>query len=152
MHATILNADGKGVLRMKELIAVALLVVVLGLFYILYLNGYGVVNAKSALYYFGTPRFGENRNCIKADFQCCNGWIKRVVRLPRSKTYQFVFSSNLTKGAVSVEIYGKGRDPIAVLDDHHPCACVVTGERRIYRVITRFKKADGEYQLCWNEV
>lgn len=152
MHDTILNAGGKGVLQMKELIAVVVLLVVLGVFYILYLNGYGAINAKSALYYFGTPRFGKNRNRIKADFQRCNGFIKRVVRLPRSKTYQFVFSSNLTKGAVSVEIYGKGRDPIAVLDDQQQSACVVTGERRIYRVITRFKKADGEYQLCWNEV
>ena len=136
---------------MKELIAVAVLVVVLGLFYILYLNGYGVVNAKSALYYFGTPRFGENRNCIKADFQRCNGFIKRVVRLPKSRTYRFVFSSSIKKGAVSVEIYGKGREPIAVLDDQKQSACVTTGERTIYRVITRFKKADGEYQLCWEE-
>ena len=137
---------------MEEFIAMAALLLVLGVFAILYLNGYGAINAKSALYYFGTPRIGKNRNRIKADFKCCNGLIKRVVRLSKSKTYQFVFSSTITKGAVTVEIYGKGRDPIAVLDDQKQCACVVTGERTMYRVITRFKKADGEYQLCWQEV
>lgn len=137
---------------MEEVIAIVVLVLVLGLFYILYLNGYGAVNAKSALYYFGTPRFGENRNRIKGDFKCCNGFIKRVVRLSKSKTYQFSFSSNITKGDVSVEIYGKGKELIAVLNNQHPCACVVTGERTVYRVVTKFQKADGEYQLCWNEV
>lgn len=90
---------------MEEVVAIVVLVLVLGLFYILYLNGYGVINAKSALYYFGTPRFGENRNCIKGDFKCCNGFIKRVIHLSKSKTYQFIFSPNITKGDVSVEIY-----------------------------------------------
>lgn len=137
---------------MEEVVAIVALVLVLGLFYILYLNGYGVINAKSALYYFGTPRFGENRNCIKGDFKCCNGFIKRVIHLSKSKTYQFIFSSNITKGDVSVEIYGKGKELIAVLNRQHPCECVVTDERTIYRIVTKFKKADGEYQLCWNEV
>lgn len=137
---------------MGQGIAIGILLLVLGLSYFLYWQGYGVINAKSALYYRGTPRFGKNRNCIKADFGACNGWMKRVVRLSKSKQYQFTFTCHVTRGSVAVELYGKGKEPLAILTENRQSVMVSAGEQTAYRVVTRFVKADGEYQLRWDEV
>lgn len=137
---------------MEQGMAIGILLLVLGLFYFLYRHGFGVINAKSALYYKGTPRLGKNRNCVKADFNTCNGWMKRVVRLPCSRQYRFTFTFHVTKGSVSVELYGKGNKPLAILKENRQSVIVPTGGQTVYRVVTRFVKADGEYQLRWDEV
>lgn len=137
---------------MEQGIAIGILLLVLGLFYFLYLHGVGVINAKSAMYYMGTPRFGKNRNCIKASFGACSGWMKRVVRLSRSKQYRFTFTCHVTRGSVSVELYGKSKEPLAILTENHQSVVVSAGDQTVCRVVTRFVKADGEYQLCWDEV
>lgn len=137
---------------MEQGIAGVILLLGPSLFYFLYLHGFGVINAKSALYYRGTPRLGKNQNCIKADFNACSGWMKRVVRLPKSRQYRFEFTCHVTKGSVSVELYGKEKTPLAVLQENGQSILVSTGEQSIYRVVTRFGKANGEYQLRWNEV
>lgn len=136
---------------MEQGIAIGILLLVLGLSYFLYQHGFGVINAKSALYYAGTPRLGKNRNCIKANFNACNGWMKRVVRLSRYKQYRFTFTFHVTKGSVCVELYGKGKAPLAILTENRQSVVVSTEERNVYRVVTRFEKADGEYELRWDE-
>lgn len=137
---------------MEQGIVIGVLLLVFGLSYFLYLHGFGIINVKSALYYMGTPRFGKRRNCIKADFNACNGWMKRVVRLSKSKQYRFEFTARVTKGSVSVELYGKGKEPLAILTENRQSVVVSAGEQTVYRVVTRFVKADGEYQLRWDEV
>ena len=137
---------------MEQGIVIGVLLLVFGLSYFLYLHGFGVINAKSALYYMGTPRFGKRRNCIKADFNACNGWMKRVVRLSKSRQYRFTFTCHVTRGSVCVELYVKDKAPLAILTENRQSVVVSTSERNVYRVVTRFVKADGEYQLCWDEV
>lgn len=137
---------------MGQGIAIGILLLVLGVFYFLYLHGVGVINAKSAMYYMGTPRLGKSRNCIKASFGTCNGWMKRVVRLSKAKQYRFTFTCHLTRGSVCVELYGKSKEPLAILTEDQQSVVVSAGEQTANRVVTRFVKADGEYQLCWDEV
>lgn len=138
---------------MKEaFIIMAIMTAIICLIYILYLNGFAVVNRKSALFYIGSPRLGQRKNCIEAKFVSCNGTIKRVIRLSPWKRYRFAFSSSTTKGAVSIEIYGKKKEMIAVLNNEHPCTFISTEERTNCRVVTKFMKADGQYKLIWNEV
>lgn len=122
------------------------------IFYLLYLNGFGIVNTKSALFYMSSPRWGKRRNYIEEKFSSCNGSMKRVIRLSQSKRYQFVFSSNTTKGSVSIEIYGTKKKLIAKLNNQQPCAFISTEKKRNLRVVTKFVKADGECKLTWNEV
>lgn len=138
---------------MREALLV-IVMVILGvcLFYILYLNGFGVVNTKSALFYMSSPRWGKRRNCIEEKFSSCNGSIKRVIRLSQSKRYQFVFSSSTTKGSVSIEIYGVKKNLIAKLNNEQPCAFISTEKRTKLLVVTKFIKADGECKLIWKEV
>lgn len=109
------------------------------------------MNRKYALLYTEYPRMGKRRNCIEARFLSCSGVTKRVIRLPRSRRYQFVFSSNTTKGSVCVEIYGTQNALMATLNNEQPCLIISTEEKTGYRVVTKFKNADGEYRLIWKE-
>lgn len=92
------------------------LAAVFGLLYLLYINGIGVINSKSALMYQGCPRVGKNRNRIKAKFVFCSGTTKRVICLHPGKKYRFVFSSAITKGSVCVEIRDRQKENLLVLD------------------------------------
>ena len=132
------------------LLLLAGLIAVFGLVYLLYINGVGVINSKSALVYQGCPRIGKNKNRIKASFTSCCGTIKRVIRLQAGKRYRFVFSSVITKGTVCAEIRDKKKDNLVVLDREHPCAVLsVEPGGRLY-VTTRFTGADGKYELAWD--
>ena len=110
-----------------------------GLGYFLYLNGFLVINAKTALLYIGSPRFGMRRNFTKAKFSSCSGVVKRVICLRKAGRYSFTFLSSTTKGTVFVEIQGRERNVIE------------TDQMKRYRVATRFVQADGECTLFWNK-
>ena len=129
----------------------AVIAMVLGLMYILYRSGCAVMNRKYALLYTEYPRMGKRRNCIEARFLSCSGVTKRVIRLPRSRRYQFIFSSNTTKGSVCVENYGTQNALMATLNNEQPCLIISTEEKTGCRVVTKFKNADGEYRLIWKE-
>ena len=129
----------------------AVIAMVFGLMYILYRSGCAVMNRKYALLYTEYPRMGKRRSCIEARFLSCSGVTKRVIRLPRARRYQFVFSSNTTKGSVCVEIYGTQNALMATLNNEQPSLIISTEEKTGYRVVTKFKNADGEYRLIWKE-
>lgn len=134
----------------KLLLLLAGLIAVFGLVYLLYINGVGVINSKSALVYQGYPRIGKNKNRIKASFISCCGTVKRVIRLQPGKRYRFVFSSVITKGTVCVEIRDKKKENLVVLDQEHPSVILsVEPGDRLY-VTTRFTGADGKYELSWD--
>ena len=122
-----------------------------GLGYFLYLNGFLVINAKTALLYIGSPRFGMRRNFTKAKFSSCSGDVKRVICLRKAGRYSFTFLSSTTKGTVFVEIQGRERNVNATLDRNNPRAVIETDQMKRYRVATRFVLADGECMLFWNK-
>ena len=137
---------------MKEFFIVAVLVIaVLSLLYILYINGFAIINTKSALFYMCYPRFCRRKNSIEEKFISCSGSIKRVICLSRSKKYRFVFSSSVTKGSVYFEIYGAKKKLIAILNDENPCEFISGEQGTRLRVVTKFKNADGESKLIWDE-
>lgn len=132
------------------LLLLAGLIAVFGLVYLLYINGVGAINSKSALVYQGYPRIGKNKNRIKASFTSCRGTVKRVICLQPGKRYRFVFSSVITKGTVCAEIRDKKKESLVVLDQEHPSAILsVEPGDRLY-VTTRFTGADGKYELAWD--
>lgn len=141
----------KGGFSRNMFILPAVIAMIFGLMYILYRSGFAVMNRKYALLYTEYPRMGKRRSCIEARFLSCSGVTKRVIRLPRSRRYQFVFSSNTTKGSVCVEIYGTQNALMATLNNEQPCLIISTEEKTGYRVVTKFKDADGEYRLIWKE-
>ncbi|MFQ7158195.1 MAG: hypothetical protein ACLRPX_00555 [Ruthenibacterium sp.] len=132
-------------------IALGIALLVVCLIYALYQNGYAILSFKAALTYMGYPRWGKRKDCIRASFVACSGFTKRIVRLLPSEHYQFVFSSRITKGTVSVEIYTGRKEFVAHLNEEHPTTIVPTDSQTRFRVITRFKKADGDYSLVWSK-
>ena len=40
---------------------------------------------------------------------------------------------------------------MATLNNEQPCLIISTEEKTGYRVVTKFKNADGEYRLIWKE-
>lgn len=138
---------------MRELLMLgAIIAVAFCLGYVLYQNGFLVINAKSAQLYMESPRFGKKRNCIQAKFSACNGVIKRVIRLPQGEKYRFVFSTDLTRGRVCIEIYRSKKEGIVTLSPEQLSALVSTGTRATYSVAVKFAKATGEYKLVWDAV
>lgn len=127
----------------------AIAAVVAGLCYLLYRNGFLVLNTKRALVYIGSPRIGKNRNCLKATFSVCNGSIRQFLRLKKACRYRFVLASDTTKGSVCVRIRGRGE--AAELNAGNPSAVIETDAAGKCCVIVQFTRADGNYALCWEE-
>ncbi len=138
---------------MRELLMLGTIIAVaFCLGYVLYQNGFLVINAKSAQLYMESPRLGKKKNCLQAKFSACNGVIKRVIRLPQGEKYRFAFSTNLTRGRVCIEIYGSKKEGIVTLSPEQPSALVSMGTRATYSVAVKFTKATGEYKLVWDAV
>ena len=53
---------------MKAEYIIFIFVIIGSIIYFLYINGYLIINIKSALFYVGTPRIGKNKNCLGARF------------------------------------------------------------------------------------
>ena len=119
--------------------------------YILYINGFLVVNFKAAVYYKGSLPYGKGKNRKRAEFASCSGTIKQVIRLKKGKTYNFAFSKKLTKGDVTVEIGTGRKGTVLRFDRDGQTATLFTEEGIRYRLTARFKKATGEYTLSWDE-
>lgn len=73
------------------------------LFYILYMQGFLVINSKRAVMFMGSIR-GKS-NC-KARFTMCSGSMKRVIRFEENRTYNFSLNSKLTSGERPSDLYG----------------------------------------------
>ena len=112
-----------------------------GIMYLLYINGYMVMNNKKALTFIGSQRGN------KASFTSCNGWMKRVVKFSESRNYAFDLDVKLSKGDMQVELLDEKKQPIMRLDGNNPKAVieVVAGGR--YYLVYRFNKASGNYLL-----
>ena len=113
-------------------------------FYLLYRNGFLVMNSKKAVMYAGSKR-GK-----AAKFSSCSGYTKRIMKVQESKQYRFMFDCNLTAGTVSVEVLDASKKPILSLDETHRCAAVDLEKGKRYNLIVRFKAASGDYVLDWN--
>ncbi|MBQ6934371.1 MAG: hypothetical protein IJN37_08320 [Clostridia bacterium] len=122
----------------KLLLIFALLGVVM---YLLYINGYMMLNSKKALTFIGSQR-GK-----KASFTACNGWIRRVLRVKESRKYVFDLDLQLSKGEMQVVLLDEGKNEIAWLDESRRTASLELTAGKRYYLVFRFAKATGKYEL-----
>ena len=113
-------------------------------FYLLYSNGFLVMNSKRAVMYAGSKR-GK-----AAKFSSCSGYTKRIIKVQETKQYRFSLDCNLTAGTILVEVLDASKKPILSLDETHRCAAVDMEKGKRYDLIVRFKSASGDYVLDWN--
>ena len=113
-------------------------------FYLLYRNGFLVMNSKKA------DMYAASRRGKTAKFSSCSGYTKRIMKVRESKQYRFMFDCNLTAGTVSVEVLDASKEAILTLDETHRCAAVDLEKGKRYELIVRFKAASGNYDLEWD--
>jgi len=111
--------------------------------YLLYENGFMVFQSKRAVFYMGSRRGN------KASFSSCTGQSKRIVRFPESKSYQFQFDCQLTKGEVSVELLDSSKERILFLKSGQKQGTAALERGKRYVLIFRFQNATGSYLLEW---
>ena len=124
--------------------AILILPLLAVLFYVLYVNGWLIVNAKRAVMYVGSLR-GR-----KAVFTSCTGYIKRVVKFRSGGTRHLALDVQLSQGELSVELLDSAKRTVARLDSGSPGADVSVERGRRYYLVVRFQSATGRYTLSWD--
>ena len=120
--------------------SILILAAMAAVFYILYINGYMIMNAKKAILFFGKERGKYAR------FTSCSGYMKRVIRFKENREYEFSFETELEKGEVSVELWKGNKDKILSLTDGGTQTVSVESKERYYLVL-RFVSATGSYHV-----
>lgn len=132
-----------------ELIFVLITIFLIGvLLYTLYICGFMVINAKSAVLFIGSAK--RVKNSWGATFQSCNGYIKKVIRFKEEGENTFSFENNITKGLVTAELQDVHKKPVLLLDCNNTAARVNVKRKSRYYLILRFTNADGKCELSWN--
>ena len=75
-------------------------------FYLLYINGLFMLSAKIAVIFVGYIR--KNGEAA-LQFAGCNGQVKRVLRFHKAGNYEFVYRSEISEGAVTLQILDERR-------------------------------------------
>ena len=75
-------------------------------FYLLYINGLFMLSAKIAVIFVGYIR--KNGEAA-LQFAGCNGQVKRVLRFHKAGNYEFVYRSEISEGAVTLQILDEKR-------------------------------------------
>ena len=122
----------------------ALCLVMGGVMYLLYRNGWMVLSSKSAVTFIGSNR-GKS-----ATFSGCSGSIKRIVRCREDREYRFFLDAALTKGDMSVSLMGPDKRELLQLTDSMPQGSVTLEKGIGYTLVLRFRSATGRYALQWN--
>ncbi|MGI6184402.1 MAG: hypothetical protein ACOYIH_09900 [Candidatus Fimadaptatus sp.] len=74
---------------------------------------------------------------------------RRSIRLERGREYLFTLSQSVVRGAVYIDILGKGGSIIARLDGGSPGDTIIIEKRERLRISVRFVKATGACALSW---
>lgn len=124
---------------------VIILLFIIGiLFYLLYINGFLVIQSKRAIVYVGSLR--GNR----AKFVSCSGYTKRIIRFEESKTYHMVLNTELSRGRLSVTILDSEKNSLFTLDKDIQNGVIYAEKGKRYYLVVRFESATGNYTLKWD--
>ena len=130
---------------METIILLGIMCLVMGAgMYLLYLNGWMVVNAKSAAAYVGSKRG------TSASFSHCSGYVRRIVRFREDRVYTFTLDSALTKGEMTVSLLGPDKKELLRLSSDQPCMAAELERKKRYTLILHFHCATGRYGLRWD--
>lgn len=108
-------------------------------FYVLYRNGFMLINKKKALVFIGSL-YGKND--WKLQFSDCNGYIKRMIKFDEGQ-YTFTLDKKLDKGEVYVELIDNNKNVIRISND------TIELKKDRYTMIYYFKETSGRIRLLW---
>ncbi len=133
----------------EMLIAAAAISIVTLCAYMLYARGFIALNCLHALYYKCAAPIGRHCSSWQAEFDMCSGMTRRSIRLVCGRTYPFTLSQSVARGAVYIDIVGKGGRIIARLDVGNPSDTIITEKCERLRISVRFINAAGACALSW---
>ncbi len=84
--------------------------------YLLYCKGFGVTKSIVAVLF----AFRPGKNSDKANLSSCNGWVRHVGRFQESRTYDFTFDAQLSKGDAEVILLDKKKQQLLILNRQVP--------------------------------
>ena len=122
--------------------SILIMAALLAVFYLLYINGYMIINAKKATLFLGKDRGKYAR------FASCSGFMKRVIRFKESRKYEFCFETELEKGKVSIELWDNKQEKVLFLTNQG-CQTVTLESKKRYYLILKFESATGSYHIDW---
>ena len=125
----------------EAVLIIVLAVVMLGIFILLYSQGYMVSKSISAVTFIGSVK-GNG-----AKFSSCSGHMKRVVRFKEDATYTFVLDVELSEGDMSVELLDSTKQKVMLLNRTNRSASIAVEKKKKYYLVITFKSATGSYSL-----
>lgn len=130
---------------MNIIIFIAIAVLVCAIIYILYCQGFAVLRRTAAIIFV----FRHGKNADTATLDSCTGWVKHVERFHESKTYEFFFDAQLSKGNVEVILSDRKRQQLMKLNPQSPTCKIELDAGNRYCLRWEFKGATGNCELRW---
>ena len=115
------------------------------LLYILYRQGMAVSRSILAVLHIFRP--GKDADRVMLD--SCTGWDRHVGRFHESRTYEFVFDAQLSKGDVDVTLLDGEKQPLLKLNRQSPAGRVELDGKGRYYLCWNYRNATGKCQLRW---
>ena len=125
----------------EVVLLIILTVVLLGIFVILYNQGFMVVKSTSAVVFIGSARGNSAR------FTSCSGYMKRVIKFKEDGTHTFVLDAELSKGDMSVELLDSTKQKIMQLNCTNRIDSIAVDKKKKYYLVINFRSATGRYAL-----
>ena len=116
-------------------------------FYLLYINGLLMLSTKIAVIFAGYIR--KNGEAA-LQFAGCNGQAKRVLRFHKAGNYEFVYRSEISEGAVTLQILDEKRRELISCMGMNYAAKLEVEEKKRYYMVFRFNNATGKCSVMWN--
>ena len=130
-------------MAVKILLLALMCLVMAGVMYLLYRNGWMILNSKTAASFVGS------KGGKAASFSRCSGSIKRIVRFPESRAYHVTLDCLLSQGSMTVTLVDPDKREVLRLTDGQNSAAVALEGKKRYTLILRFHSATGRYDLRW---
>lgn len=90
---------------------------------------------------------GKDRD--RATVDSCNGWVRHAGRFQESRTYEFIFDTQIAKGDIEVFLLDAEMQPLLKLTRRFPTGRIaLDGESRYY-LQWEFSNATGRCELRW---
>lgn len=113
--------------------------------YLLYCKGPAVSKRIAAILFIFRP----GRDADKAALDSCTGWVRHVGSFHESRTYEFTFDAQLSKGNAEVVLLNKKKQPLMKLNQQCPTGKIELDAKNRYYLRWNFKSATGRCELHW---
>ncbi|MCH5261096.1 MAG: hypothetical protein J1F18_15205 [Lachnospiraceae bacterium] len=130
---------------MNILLSFAIFVIICAVIYILYCRGFAILRRTVAIIFV----FRHSKNADTATLDSCTGWVKHVGRFYESKTYEFFFDAQLSKGNVEVILLDQKKQQLMRLNPQSPTCKIELDARNRYYLRWEFKGVTGKCELRW---